>query len=158
MDIHARIISNDNELTPEFRGLYGARFYTALDPKNKDNKVIKILTANTTHNVSSTTNVGGNAIVSSPSSFVFEMRYYFETIWQHHQRYCTIEFCNRANARMFSLGLFVTDEENNLDARRLSLRCEGLERDEIILHTDRWYNIRFEYYRRNSAKHQKGNS
>ena len=146
MDIHARIISNDNELTPEFRGLYGARFYTDYDPENPSNRVIKILTSNTTHNVNSTTNIGGNAIVSSPSSFVFEMRYYFEPIWYYHPKYFAIEFCNKANARLFSLGFFVTDGESNLAASRLTIRADGLENNELTLRAGRWYKLRFEYY------------
>ncbi len=146
MDIHARIISNDNELTPEFRGLYGARFYTDYDPENPNNRVIKILTSNTTHNVNSTTNIGGNAIASSPSSFVFEMRYYFEPIWYYRPKYWAIEFCNKANARMFSLGFFVSSDQPNTDAKKLSIKADGLEADEITLCANRWYKLRFEYY------------
>jgi hypothetical protein len=80
MDIYAKTISNDNDLTPEFKGLYGARFYSDRDPLNENNKVVKIYTVNTTHNVSSTTNIEGKSISSSPTSFVFEMRYYFEKL------------------------------------------------------------------------------
>ena len=73
MDINAKILSNDDELTPEFVGVYGAKFYSDTDPENPGNKVIKILTTNTTHDVNSTTNIEGNPLCPAPTSFVFEM-------------------------------------------------------------------------------------
>ena len=79
MNIKAKTMSNDNELTPDCIGLYGARFYSDRDPLNENNKVVKIYTVNTTHNVSSTTNIEGKSISPSPTSFVFEMRYYLRS-------------------------------------------------------------------------------
>ena len=150
MDIHARIISNDNELTPEFRGLYGARFYSSCDPVDEGNRVIKILTANTTYNVNSTTNIEGYALSSAPCACVFEMRYYFEPIWYYTPKYFNIEFCNRANSRLVSLGFYVTEGENNT-ANRLSLRLEAFGAEDIIFNTYKWYNIKFEYYNGDSS-------
>ena len=71
MSIRAKTISNDDGFTQEYAGLYGARFYSDTDPCDPENKVVKIYTVNTTHELSSTTNVEGNAVSAKPISFVF---------------------------------------------------------------------------------------
>lgn len=147
MGIYAKTISNDNELTPEFRGLYGARFYSGADPVMPGNKVIQIITSNTTHNISSTTNIEGHSICASPSSFEFEMRYYFSDIWYYSNKYFRIEFCNKANTSCFSIAFNVADGESNLKAGKLTLIVSGDDSGEhITICKDRWYNFRFEYY------------
>ncbi len=148
MNIRAKTISNDDGFTPEYTGLYGARFYCDRDPCNKDNRVIKIYTVNTTHNLSSTTNIEGNAVCNNPTSFVFEMKYYFEKIWNYSQKYFRIEFCNNANARCFAICFNVAEDESNLSAERLSLSLVGEgDNEKIDLLANRWYTIRFEYYK-----------
>ncbi|MBQ8322268.1 MAG: helix-turn-helix transcriptional regulator [Clostridia bacterium] len=148
MEIHAKTISNDNELTPEFKGLYGARFYSDTDPKDHLNKVIKIFTANTIFNVSSTTNIEGHAICPSPCSFEFEMRYYFESVWYYSDKYFRIEFCNKANTSGFALAFNVAEGESNIHAEKLSLTLAGDDSmEKISLYKDRWYSFKFEYYR-----------
>ena len=147
MDIYAKTISNDNELTPEFKGLYGARFYSDTDPKNPENKVIKIITANTTYNISSTTNIEGNSICPEPTSFEFEMRYYFEEIWNYSKKYFRIEFCNKANTSCFAIAFNVTDSDCGVFAQRLAMSLVGDGSDEdIFIYKDKWYNFKFEYY------------
>ena len=147
MEINAKVISNDDELTPSFRGLYGARFYSDTDPKAPENKVIKIYTANTTHNVSSTTNIAGYSLHDTPTSFVFEMRYRFEDIWYYSKRYFKIEFCNNAGTSLFALLFNVKEGEDNLCAKKLSLfTSENPDFEEAVLDTDVWYTIKAEYY------------
>ena len=145
MDIIAKTLSND-ELTQDFVGLYGAKFYSDTDPENDTNKVIKILTQNTSFDVNSTTNIEGNAISATPTSFVFEMRYYFDEIWQYARKYMIIEFCNRANSRCFALGLRVSAEEPNIGCSRLTLKVENSDAEPIILTSGQWHDLRFEYY------------
>jgi len=147
MEINAKVISNDDELTPSFRGLYGARFYSDTDPKAPENKVIKIYTANTTHNVSSTTNIAGYSLHDTPTSFVFEMRYRFEDIWYYSKRYFKIEFCNNAGTSLFALLFNVKEGEDNVAAKKLSLfTSENPDFEEAVLDTDVWYTIKAEYY------------
>ena len=87
MNIRAKTISNDREITPEHTGLYGARFYSDSDPKDPRNKVIKIYTVNTTHSLNSTTNIEGNVICTNPTAFVFEMNYYLATASDNYNYY-----------------------------------------------------------------------
>ena len=147
MEINARVISNDDDFTPSFNGLYGARFYQDTDPTDKNNKVIKIFTANTTHNISSTTNIAGNAASSSPTAFVFEMRYRFEPVWNYSKKYFKIEFCNNAGTSCFSLRFNISEGEDNLSARSISVFPSDLPESEAIrLCSDTWYTLRAEYY------------
>ena len=148
MEISAKAISNDDELTPDCTGLYGARFYSAIDPLDEKNKVIKIYTVNTTHNISSTTNIEGISICNTPTSFVFEMRYYFEKLWYYSPKYFRIEFCNNANASSFSLAFNVKEGEPNVGASCISFSLIGdTEGEKGEIYSDRWYNLRFEYYK-----------
>lgn len=147
MDIYAKTISNDNELTPEFKGLYGARFYSGADPVDPENKVIKIITSNTTHSISSTTNIDGHPICPSPISFEFEMKYYFEDIWYYSCKYFRIEFCNKANTSCFNIVFNVAEGEPNLSAGKLNLIVSGDDRREkITISKNKWYSFKFEYY------------
>ena len=147
MDIKARVLSNDNEVTPEFSGLYGARFYPDADPTEPSNKVVKIYTVNTTHSVNSTTNIEGKALCQNPTAFVFEMRYYFGKIWSYSSKYLRLEFCNNANTGLFALAFNVAEGEDKLSAERLTLSMMGNSSESVALHSDRWYSLRFEYYR-----------
>ncbi len=147
MEINAKVISNDDEITPSFRGLYGARFYSDTDPENENNKVIKIFTLNTTHNISSTTNIAGFAAQDSPTSCVFEMKYRFEGLWYYSKRYFKIEFCNNAGTSLFALQFNVKEGEDNLEAKQLSVTLsDNTDFEEATLQADRWYTIRAEYY------------
>ena len=156
MNAHAKILSNDSSLSPNSPGLYGVKFYPSADPTDAKNKVVKISTSNTTHNISSTTSIEGNQICQSPSSFVFEMRYFFEPIWYYSQKYFCIEFCNRANSRCFALAFNVSDGESNLAAEKISISLEEDESmQDISLLAYRWYTIRFEYYQDINAKERR---
>lgn len=148
MSIRAKTISNDDGFTQEYAGLYGARFYSDADPCNPENKVVKIYTVNTTHELSSTTNVEGNAVSAKPISFVFEMRYYFDNIWNYSNKYLRLEFCNNANARCFALSFNVAEGEDRLSASRLFMSLVGDgEFAPVELLSKRWYTLRFEYYK-----------
>ena len=148
MQINAKIISNDDELTPDCTGLYGARFYSACDPVNEKNKVVKIYTVNTTHTISSTTNVEGKSLCDSPTAFVFEMKYYFEKIWYYSPKYFRIEFCNNANATSLTIMFNVKEGEPNTSASCLNFFVLGdSDNEKIELYSDRWYDIKFEYYK-----------
>ena len=147
MDINAKILSNDDELTPEFVGVYGAKFYSDTDPENPGNKVIKILTTNTTHDVNSTTNIEGNPLCPAPTSFVFEMKYYFETVWHYSPKYLRIEFCNKANTRCFALSFRVSDGDPVNAGEHINLTLEeNHDFEKVTLNSKRWYTLRFEYY------------
>ena len=147
METTAQVLSNDKGSDPDFPGLYGARFYSDTDPCDSGNKVIKIYTQNTTHLVSSTTNIEGNAICSSPTSFVFEMNYFFEPIWNYSSKYLKMEFCNNANARLFALDFNIAPGEDNLQAKRLSVSLSGdSDAEGIIINSHIWYYFRLEFY------------
>ena len=147
MEISAQVLSNDKGANPDFRGLYGARFYSDTDPCDSGNKVIKIYTQNTTHPVSSTTNIEGNATCSAPTSFVFEMDYRFEPIWNYSSKYLKMEFCNNANARLFALDFNIAPGEDNLQAKRLSVSLSGdSDMESITLNANIWYYFRLEFY------------
>lgn len=126
----------------------GTHFYQASDPKNPKNKVLKVVTRNTSTVLNSTTNIAGTLITESPSACEFEMRYYFERIpWLYKSKYFTVEFISKNNSIPFTLRFEAVNYSAGGPSSEIVIKREdGSIIEGTSLYADRWYNIRLEYY------------
>ena len=128
----------------------GIRYYSACDPTNLYNKVLKVYTWNT-----DSSHYKG-AIYVEPSRMsegakVYEVAfdYYFETIpWLYAQTFFSLEFQSGAGSKLMGI-TFAAESipEGNKNQNRIVLkRDDGSLIEGITLTSERWYSLKFEYY------------
>ena len=149
MLLYANVFSDKEE--EEFgTATSGAHFYQDTDPENDENKVLKVLTRNTIYNLPSKTNISGNRIAHTPTCCEFEMRYRFDTVpWVFWPKYFTLNFCAKNDIPVFSISFATVDHrpEGGGPARKICMRLDDSHKIEsTMMISDRWYDIRIEYY------------
>ena len=149
MNIYARLISNDDEIRLGCKGLYGAQFYSSTDPVDIKNKVMKIVTVNTAHNIKSTTSIAGKSLCQEPCTFEFDMKHYFEVIpWFYSRFYFRLEFRNKAQVSMFSISFETANTTLGQSPvnELVMILPDGSEVEGFRLRAGEWYRLKIEYY------------
>ena len=128
----------------------GIRYYSALDPTNLFNKVLRVYAWNT-----DSENYKGNIYVDearmSETANVYEARfdYYFETIpWLYAENCFSLNFLSKNGTKLTGITFGARELPN--DKKNLTelvmKRDDGTILDGITLNSEKWYSLKFEYY------------
>ncbi len=127
----------------------GAHFYHAEDPKNPENKVLKIDTHNTIFTLNSVTSVAATYATAEPSACDFDFSYYYEKLsWLYASKYFTLELRSKSGAKLYALRFELYDYTSGVsEAKKMCVKTEdGDSVEGVTLYADRWYDIRVRYY------------
>ena len=148
MIAYASLFSHDDEEKYGIANVSGAHFYQDTDPKNPDNKILRVHICSSESALDSTVHLLDAGDVRSPSAAEFEMKYYFNSLSEVVSPLCfSLEFRSESGARLFSLSFSAVDFLVGGSTSRIAITTEdGRNIEGAVLNANTWYQIRTEYY------------
>ena len=126
----------------------GVRFYTATDPTNSANKVLKAYAWNTdSTSYTGTMYLRENLLEEGAATYEIEFDYYFEDItWLFNGDYFSLDFMNSAGKSLAGF-TFTGIEYATNSTKKMEVRLtDGSTFRDVILRSGRWYSFRVRYY------------
>ncbi len=147
MIVYANVFSDDDEEKYGIADVSGAHFYQDADPKNSENKALKVHTCPSDSLLNSTVHIAC-APLDGASGSEFEMKYYFEPLpWLISPLYFTLELRSPANVKLLSLRFEAVGFLPEGSASKIAIKTEdGREIEGSQMSAGEWHKIRIEYY------------
>lgn len=128
----------------------GVRYYTARDPKNILNNVMRAYLWNTeSENYSGNIYVDENRMSETADVYEVKFDYFFDEIpWLFADNVFKIGFLSKSGSKLASLTFAAKEipEDNKNQSELIIKRDDGTVLNGITLHSDKWYSLKLEYY------------